>query len=386
MKALAIVALLAAMAVATPTTTQHAAAWRAALRFCPSSDHEALSANAHFYFKLHAERTFEQNGAVFDCVPFLEQPSLALASDVERAEALELLSEHRGTDSSLCPRDHVALVRHRTPVKAPADGRSCLPRKVMARSADPVGYQWVMPKTISVVQGASFSQAIFNVGESSEPLATCAADGQCHSLNQLWWLTTNGGSSNTCSLETGWIASNYFTTEVTTSIFVFSTNDGYGGNKDDQYNMLGGFTLLPGAPVTPGQPLPSVAMNLRYLLVSNGSYILQTRGFTDNSNGSFTTDTEWASVGFYRTSRYPAGDNDFKYNEAGCEVYYSGGSATTASGRLLGWGTSLGTMQTTGLFQAVPQGSTLKVAYTPTTWTNPNSDASKGSADFTGNP
>ena len=72
-------------------------------------------------------------------------------------------------------------------------------------------------------------------------------------------------------------------------------------------------------------------------------------------------------------------------NQAGCEMYHTT-MDVSASGRILGWGTSLGAQTSVGKFQPTPAGSGFYATYEPQVWSPPNGFASPELVEFKGTP
>ena len=369
--------------------------------------------------------TVAHDGAVIDCVAFEHQPALiGAAPDVVRqavARKDRAVADNRRTLATmspasqphrdLCPPDTVGLARFRLLANPQGDApQRCLP-PVKRRPAADLGssshstvpseghasptagysYDYAITDYINVA-GANDSYALFSVGTDGVPLATCRADTVCHSLNQLWWLTTDGGTPDTRSLETGWIASNYFTTQVTTSFFVFSTNDDYHGDKDDQYNAAGGFVQYPGGPIIFGAPVSNASYALSYSRTGGDANGATLYGFPISAAGStaYSWPGSWVELGTYLPSRFASGAA-FDYFGAGLEVCIADGEASdaTASGRILGWGTSQANQAIKGAFACDPPGDGLAFAYTGgATWSPacPYADAQGDLVQFSGSP
>lgn len=143
----------------------------------------------------------------------------------------------------------------------------------------PSGYSYISSNW-SEIQAIS-TYIVLNNNESM-PFVT--NDGDSHSINQMWWLTTPGGSNQTVSLEAGWINCNYWTSTATTSLFVFSSPDGYQDQNNgagDQYNTGGGFIQFTNTPAL-GSPITDVKYKFSYNQYSDesGGYKLTLVPFT----------------------------------------------------------------------------------------------------------
>lgn len=332
----------------------------------------------------HSVATVSSGGAVFDCVPFAHQPGVpddwsgfptTRPSFVGEDEEVVLPSM---TSTTACPDGTVAVVRF----------TRCPPRKLPLPSweasvgVNHTGFSYVIPGTIHV-PNAKESSVILSSGVDV-PRATCNPNGACHSLNQLWWSTTPG-SGNICTLEAGHIASNYFTSDVTTSMFAFSTNDAYKSDSTDRYNLAGGFSMYPSTPFSLGAPMDTVQWHLAYVMDETEKvYNLWARNFTEPAPDKFTAGV-WQAVGFYRFSRFSSFCAAFEYNQAGCEVYQTTKDAT-ASGRILGWGTDAGTESVLNRFRPDPADTGFTASYRSATWSPANDYASANQVVFSGSP
>ena len=171
------------------------------------------------------------------------------------------------------------------------------------------------------------------LGGDTAPAMTPNND--AHTLNQLWWLTTNGASKNTNSLETGWINSSYFTQTMQTTIFAYSTTDGYNNGPSDHYNSAGDFVQYSSSPIIPGVPLTNISYVFAYSKAADG-YELDL--YPINADGSLGTQI---AVGYYPYSRYTNGANEnFDHFGGGAEIYVAPGKLATLSGTMYGVGTN----------------------------------------------
>jgi hypothetical protein len=384
---------------------QHAAALRRTAASCTAgpgaSDH--LTRTALWLESAEIVSSWGADGAIVDCVPYLQQPGLLWASPEEQKAALLILNNKYKSSRtnnlralSKCPHDTVAVVRTRPGVCIP--GKKAPPRashqRALRAARDPAlsynsninDYDWVT-NPWGNVSSAVDTYGIFSVGHQAA-LPVCTNDGQCHSLNQIWWLTTEGSAKNefTQSLEAGWITSNYFTQDVTTSVFVFSTNDSYRGNPTDYYNLPGGFIMAPSSPITLGLPVSQLQWTLSYRK-DPGAFILWAQRFEEGPDaGSFSVvDSTWYAVGHYPYSRFSS-DANFDWFQCGAEVYHQDNVAS-ASGRILGCGSSqvadrYGEFQ----FTPIPTFVGFSASYFPTTWTPPNGFAAEEGVQFQGSP
>lgn len=149
-----------------------------------------------------------------------------------------------------------------------------------------------------------------------------------HSLNQLWWLDTQGTKSFEYSLEAGWVTE-MFGQQMATELFVFSTNDGYNGSVADRYNQAGGFVQYTDTPVVLGSPLTSSQQfTLSFILLpNNGGYEL-----------NYSVNGSKQAIGYYPMSRYPT-QPDFNYLWYGSEVDDYMGLPVTMGGTITADGT-----------------------------------------------
>ena len=343
--------------------------------------------------------TYTHKGATIHCVDYLDQPGLWNAGKQEREEARKvaayLAAESKPNNGNNgCPAGSVAVTGVREDVCVPSK-RSPLPEHHLSSSEHDVSgpevnytdYSYVVSPQVSV-EGASEVYGVFSVGIETK-MPTCLANDACHSLNQLWWL--HHTPSQFFSLEAGWIKCNYFTPEVTTALFTYSTNDGYRGDKQDEYNMLGGFVVAPQADVVPGKPLDSVSFQLAYKAVDDiSAFVLYSSSFELSQNASGVVcsgKTNWVPVGHYPYSRYPGGKPDFNRNQCGAEMYHTT-TTITASGRIYGWGSDLKNEPINNAFGPIPANTGFLHAYGSALWSphNPYASPTSKYVQFSGQP
>ena len=376
-----------------PTAREHAHAWRSAV--CGAAEAEAVGALAEYYDSVVPVATVEVGGAVVDCVAFEDQPALLgrPAGDVAAARAAweRVGRGGGGARASVCPGESVGVTRFRIrgaerPVRG-AVAKRCLPQaKQRVAATLPQGYSYVLPTPpFAAASTATDVWSAHSVGVGV-PLATCLANDECHSVNQQWWLGRSDDHAE-LSLEAGWVSSNYFSPKVTTSFFVYSTNDTYAGDKADLYNLAGGFVAYPHAPLTPGVPLTDFQWIISYRKDdAAAAFVHYAMPFNSTGSSSFSASGTWIPIGHYPYSRFPNG-RAFSEFSCGAEIFHTTATkAITASGRILGWGTSAGTLPIDNKFVPDPAGTGFSAAFAPVSWAPANPYSNAYAVHFSGSP
>jgi hypothetical protein len=235
---------------------------------------------------------------IVDCVPFDQQPGIVSLRRRgiktgfvdKKVDFDDTLFHFKKTD---CPAGTVGIPRtnpHARPSKKH-------PRRV---GVD-VTYEYYDYIITPYLPTPRANASDITLGLESPPFVTPGAG---RSVNQMWWLTNTDGGVDTMSLETGWITSNYTTANVTTSLFVFSTVDGYSDGPDDKYDYAGGFIGYSGAP-TLGTPLSSVHFKFSFSLVPGVGYELELFPFTKSSSGVYHMGDVGIPVGLFPLERFP---------------------------------------------------------------------------------
>jgi hypothetical protein len=302
-----------------------------------------------YYTKVIISQSIIKPGYVVDCMPFNQQPGVINLSPAEKMKAEELNKRNQNVnfdDSSFdfkvneCRAGEVGILRPKISsiLNNNENGFTKyynnkpiikLNEDITPIKYNDTGYAYVTSEFLVSSTDAVF--VVLGVGNSvKSPIPEVSTDGLSHSLNQLWWLTTYGGNSNTVSLETGWIASNYFTSESTVSFFAFSTPDGYNNGEYDYYNNAGDFISYSGAP-TLGSPMSNFNYMLSYqILPNNEGYQLSAFPYSNYQIG------QGISIGYYPMSRY-SGTPDFQYFQIGSEVFIEENANVQMSGNIYGW-------------------------------------------------
>ena len=334
---------------------------QAALKDSNGADQELLK-HVEYYKRIagevaHTERDFE-HGAVYDCVPFRHQPALidAQRTLVEQAmkahESSLVRSQERnaelttrfGAESNKCPSDTVPVAR---PVVAYRGSNRLSLSKPKAKKASikkmapiPAGYSYVDSAFANVSTNKTYT--ILGVGKlvgAPQP-STPFLNFDDHSINQMWWIHLGKNASHLVSLETGWIHCAYFSFFPMTSLFTFSTPDGYGPSNYNQYNMAGDFIMY-----ATGPPLGVGMENIMYMfrweiMANNTGYELWLRPFNESNNGIYYTFGDWIPTGYFPSNRYN-GVPVLNVLQTGQELAQNANSTSlTASGKIFGWGTA----------------------------------------------
>lgn len=326
---------------------------------------------AQYYSKVKIDVSVYKEGYVVDCIPFEQQPGLIDAPESEKRLALKRSIKVRNYDfddlsfdfkATDCPEGDVGIPRphlahftrgnHHALFKYPREMREASREGFFAdsecredisvlseRTSD--GYAYVVsPLQNIVADSVSVTLGLGPVVGEPPPVLT---PGLSHSLNQLWWLTTPGKmlGSETVSLETGWIRSNYWPPDapvMRTSLFAFSTPDGYGNDKlRNLYNYQGGFIGYKNA-LTLETPVNNVNYKFSYRKISLG-YELTLQSFHRLENGVYDFGSV-IPVGYYPMSHYVTPPN-FSYLQVGSEVFLANGATSSMAGRLYGYSAGL---------------------------------------------
>ena len=308
---------------------------------------KSIETASYYYSHVTIDKSIVGNGFVIDCIPFEQQPSLFYATAEVKAAALQRMVQYSGGslpsfayDTNACPSGDIALSRAR--LAAYSNGN--LFKKVSSNTTNShslnysdAGYSYVL----SPINLITPNNAVFTILNNNGQTPIVPANGS-HQLNQLWWITTNGGTNQTQSLETGWIYSNYFTANSATTLFTFSTPNAYGSNsQSNQYNLAGGFIQNPGTPAF-GAPLSDVQYKFEYQQNQDGSgYELFITPFKLVS-GSYQFESAidmgyWPQSHFSGYSGFSANPN-FKYLQTGSEVYAESTSVVSMVGTIYGYG------------------------------------------------
>lgn len=306
------------------------------------TESSALKRRVHqtiaYYKKIHILKTITTTKYTIDCIPFAEQPAL-----IDRPLAKNLLKSVReATKKSLpalkkmgsnfefnpatqCPLGSVALLRPTKVMLTSTRANKKIAPATEHSIATPLhfhgGYSHQIgadnaSNLISILTEAS--QAYFKGPQNQSVVSNNSSD---HSLNQFWFLNkTYQQSGPTYSVEFGIIASEYFTTPASTSIFVFASIDDYGSNSC--YNLVcGNFVQLPNTPVL-GSPTNT---NMDYIFQVTHTTLTQYINSPAYYLTLLTHDAASSSasvlLGYYADSIYPSPSELPQYFSAGAEVY-----------------------------------------------------------------
>ncbi|KAB8037881.1 DUF239 domain-containing protein [Silvanigrella paludirubra] len=298
---------------------------------------ERIQKTVDYYQKVHILKTFQNKEYIVDCVPFTEQPSL-----IDKPElAIKLLKEFekKNHQKSLkeigsnfdfntateCPNESVGIIR---PSQTSLASKFILKKSLNDsllygenEASDSVsGYTWqvgVTPTNKIIYLNKDHGEAHFK-GPQLQSVTSSNQDD--HSLDQFWLLYT-GKNKERFSVEFGIMASGYFTTHPSTSIFVYASIDNYGAKSC--YNLgCPGFVQFPRTPVV---GVPITDKNADYIFkvhhkkendFKTGYYL--TLEIFDPLNNVFHKES--VILGYYPDSIYPL-DNLPNTFSAGAEIY-----------------------------------------------------------------
>jgi hypothetical protein len=225
---------------------------------------ERLNQTIDYYKKVHILKTVKKPNYIIDCIPFAEQPALIhspkLAENlIEKAklavsqnyESLKEVGSYFEFNSATeCPLGSVAILR---PTKAMLTSKSVVKKginQIISQQNNSVmanggGYTWEQGVTQNnqIIQIPTQNAEAYFKGPQLQFVSS--NNGSDHSIDQFW--LTNSSSNRTYSVEFGLIASRYFTSIPSTSIFIFASVDNYSSNSC--YNVIcSNFIQSPGTP------------------------------------------------------------------------------------------------------------------------------------------
>lgn len=340
-----------------------------------------------YYNEVKITKSVPKDGYVVDCIPFEQQPGLIRATEHEKNLAIELSKNARVAiiDDSYfdfkltdCPVGDVGIVRPRLSnlYEQNEHAFSKYPKKQLGHDLyNDTGYGYIVSNELNVSTMTDVFVTL-GVGPDVDVVPPYVPAGQSHSLNQLWWTTTDGGSSNTISLETGWIQSNYFTSNVTTTLFTYSTPNGYNGGKYNQYNNAGGFISYPNTP-TLGTPVSNVDYMFSYqILPNNAGYLLALWPYSNYTMG------KGFDLGYYPMSRYNS-TPEFSFFEVGSEAYIAENAQVSMAGKIFGYADTKTDFKVFDQFHIQPAGLAYEFGYFTQEWQNA-SWLDEGAINFSG--
>ena len=253
---------------------------------------ERLQKTIDYYQRVHILKTVKNINYTVDCIPFAEQPALIdspnlaenLLEQVKKstnqnfALLKEVGSHFEFNSATECPFGSVAILR---PLKAMLTSKFLVKKGleqitsgqdnfIMTNGA---GYTWeqgVTPNNQIIKIPTQKAEAHF---KGPQLLSVTSANRSDHSIDQFW--LTNTSSNRTYSVEFGLIASGYFTTTPSTSIFIYASVDNYASHSC--YNVYcSNFIQAPGTPAF-GVPISN----------KNADYIFQVNHETSSSDSGF---------------------------------------------------------------------------------------------------
>lgn len=293
----------------------------------------------NYYKKIHILKSINKGSYTVDCIPFREQPALINQPDLAQS-LLPAVRQHTQNNlhhltrigahfdfnpTTQCPLGSVALLRpSKTMLTSEQANKKVAPGNMMPQQIH-AGYSYELgaDNTNNLVSiQTQASQAYFKGPQNQYVVSTNDAD---HSLDQFWFVNrTYQESVPTYSVEFGIIASAYFTTPASTSIFVFASVDDYGSNSC--YNLeCSNFVQFPNTPVL-GSPTDT---RLDYIFqvthttlnqyLNSPAYYLTLLSHDASSNSP--NNSASVLLGYYADSIYPSPTVLPQYFSAGSEVY-----------------------------------------------------------------
>lgn len=306
---------------------------------------QRLQQTVDYYKKVHILKTIykKQHQYTIDCIPFAEQPSLiehperqqilfpsVIEMTHKNIKALKQIGAYFDVNAATeCPLGSVAILRpsllmltseQANQKKAPMQKNSSY------RTQFHGGYSYQLGadgsgNLISIPTQAN--QAYFKGPQNQQVVSNNNSD---HSLNQFWYVNdTYQSSGPVYSTEFGIIASAYFTTPASTSIFVFASIDNYGNQSC--YNLeCPNFVQFPNTPVL-GSPTDT---SVDYLFQVTHTTLTQYSNSPANyltlvahdASGTDSANSISMLLGYYSDDLYPSGHTP-SYFSAGTEVYAS---------------------------------------------------------------
>ena len=298
---------------------------------------ERIQNTVDYYQKVHILKTFQNKEYTVDCIPFTEQPSLIDSPELAQKllkefnkknhpKSLEEIGKNFDFNSATeCPNESVGIIRpSQTSLSSRSTMKKSLDDSLLSEanetSESTAGYTWqvgVTPLNKIIYINKNHGEAYFK-GPQLQTVTSSNQDN--HSLDQFWLLYT-GKNKERYSVEFGIMASGYFTTHPSTSIFVFASIDNY--TAKSCYNLgCPGFIQFPKTPVV-GIPI----------LNKNADYIFKVhhKKAKDFASGYYLTleikdplkkksHKESVILGYYPDSIYPV-DNLPNTFSAGAEIY-----------------------------------------------------------------
>ena len=295
---------------------------------------ERIQNTVNYYQKVHILKTFQNKEYIVDCIPFIEQPSLIdfpeLAQNLliefnkinHSRSLVEIGNNFDFNSATECPNESVGVIR---PSQISLSSRSTMKKSLddsllNETNASTAGYTWqvgVEPSNKIIYINKNHGEAYFKGPQLQTVTSTNQDD---HSLDQFWLLYTSKNKER-YSVEFGIIASGYFTSHPSTSIFVFASIDNYGAKSC--YNLgCPSFIQFPKTPVV-GVPISN----------KNADYIFKVhhKKAKNFKSGYFLTleindplkkksRKESVILGYYPDSIYPVDNLPNSFN-AGAEVY-----------------------------------------------------------------
>ena len=308
---------------------------------------ERLQKTIDYYQKVHILKSVKKTNYTVDCIPFAEQPALIdapylaenllnqvkMSTNQNLAVLKELGTHFEFNAATECPFGSVAILR---PSKAMLTSKSVVKKglKQITSQQDNFlmsnggGYTWEQGVTSNnqIIQIPTQKAEAYFKGPQLQSVTSTNSDD--HSIDQFW--LTNSSSDGTYSVEFGLIASQYFTINASTSIFIFASVDNYGSNSC--YNVqCSNFIQAPG---TPALGVPISNNKTDYIFQVNHETSSSQSGFylTLVAYDSFVKNPKKVSIvlGYYPDNIYPSASalpNDFS---VGAEVYadYPGDGTT----------------------------------------------------------
>ena len=231
------------------------------------------------YENTEAQHSFvDETGAVYDCIPAEQQPSLRgsrggipSAPDAPKHEAAHNSDDERPDsliDSPLgldkkdqfgnimhCPEGTIPMRRVTMEQLARFETLTDFFRKSQGANGRPP--RLIEPETVAAThRWAHAYQSVSNGGGHSYlnlwAPSVDTSKGQIFSLSQHWYV--GGSGANLQTLECGWQVYPQFYNDTRPHLFTYWTADNY--QTTGCYNLTcGAFVQLPGAPIAPGMPL-----------------------------------------------------------------------------------------------------------------------------------
>lgn len=294
-----------------------------------------------YYSKINITKSIVKDGYVVDCIPFTQQPGVIDLSESGKMNALKLNQQAQDNkfdfssfdfNSRDCPLSDVGIPRLRLEhlINENTHAFTKAPLTELVKGISECGTARVVSQPYTLIDYTSGGVfVVLGLGDNVSAKIPFVSAGSAHSLNQMWWIANR--TLPLCSLEAGWIQSNYFTSQSSTALFAFSTPDGYSGSDYDNYNLQGGFVSYSGMP-TLGTPVNEVQYLFEYkVLPDRMGYELILAPYANYNIGkSF-------SIGYYPIQRFLEVPFFSKFT-IGSETNIVKDSIAEMSGKIFGFG------------------------------------------------